>query len=148
MELLRDILTEVKSQKAIVETLTKEVSALKNQVNNPKPINLDSEKLANLLTPHMDTTLKGVQSKAEELNRAVSKIPKEINNREEWGISTSTKVWLSVVFLSLLSGFWLAPRAVQKAEYEATKFQLDRREKQIQEFKTKNPKSADKYFGF
>jgi hypothetical protein len=148
MELLRDILTEVKSQKAIVEALTKEVSALKNQVNNPKPINLDSEKLANLLTPHMDTTLKGVQSKTEELNRAVSKIPKEINNREEWGISTSTKVWLSIVFFSLLCGFWLAPKAVQEAEHKATKFQLERREQQIQEFKNKNPKSADKYFGF
>lgn len=148
MELVRDILKEINNQRAVIEALTKEVSSLKNQVNTPKPINLDSEKLAKLLTPQMDTTLKGIQSKAQELTSAVSKIPKEINNREEWGISTSTKVWLSVVLLSLLCGFWLAPRAVQKAEYEATKFQLERREKQIQEFKTKNPKSADKYFGF
>lgn len=148
MELVRDILKEINNQRGVIETLTKEVSALKSQVSNPKPINLDSEKLANLLTPHMDTTLKGVQSKAEELNRAVSKIPKEINNREEWGIRTSTKVWLSVVFFSLLCGFWLAPKAVQEAEHKATKFQLERREQQIQEFKTKNPKSADKYFGF
>lgn len=148
MELVRDILKEINNQRGVIEALTKEVSALKSQVSNPKPINLDSEKLANLLTPHMDTTLKGVQNKAEELNRAVSKIPKEINNREEWGIRTSTRVWLSVVFFSLLCGFWLAPKAVQKAEYETIKFQLERREQQIQEFKTKNPKSADKYFGF
>lgn len=148
MELVRDILNEIDKQREIIQTLTKEVSALKNQVNTAKPINLDSKKLANLLTPHMDTTLKGVQNKAEELNRAISKIPKEINNREEWGIRTSTKVWLSVVFFSLLAGFWVAPRAAQKAEYEAVKFQLERREQQIQEFKNKNPKSADKYFGF
>lgn len=148
MELVRDILKEINNQRGVIESLTKEVSALKNQVNTPKPINLDSEKLASLLTPHMDITLKGVQNKAEELNRAVSKIPKEINNREEWGIRTSTKVWLSVIFFSLLCGFWLAPKAVQEAEHKAVKFQLDRREKQIQEFKTKNPKSADKYFSF
>jgi len=148
MELVRDILTEINNQRAVIEALTKEVSALKTQVNNPKPINLDSEKLANLLTPHMDTTLKGVQNKAEELNRAVSKIPKEINNREEWGVSTSTKVWFLVVILSLLVGFWVAPRAIQEAEHKATKFQLDRREQQIQDFKNKNPKLGDKYFAF
>jgi hypothetical protein len=148
MELVQDILEEINKQKTVIQSLTKEVSALRSEVNTPKPINLDSEKLANLLTPHMDTTLKGVQSKAEELNRAISKIPKEINNKEEWGISTSTKVWLSIVFFSLLSGFWLAPKAVQEAEHKATKFQLELREQQIQEFKNKNPKSADKYFGF
>lgn len=148
MELVRDILTEINNQRAVIEALTKEVSALKTQVNNPKPINLDSEKLANILTPHMDTTLKGVQSKAEELNRAVSKIPKEINNREEWGINTSTKVWFLVIIISLLVGFWLAPKAVQEAEYKTTKFQLELRERQIQEFKNKNPKSGDKYFSF
>jgi hemerythrin-like domain-containing protein len=148
MELVRDILKEINNQRGVIETLTKEVSTLKNQVNSPKPVNLDSEKLANLLTPHMDTTLKAIQSKAQELTSAVSKIPKEINNREEWGIRTSTKVWLSVVFFSLLCGFWLAPKAVQEAEHKATKFQLERREQQIQEFKNKNPKSADKYFGF
>ena len=148
MELVRDILNEIDKQREVIQALTKEVSALKNQVNSPKPINLDSEKLANLLTPHMDTTLKSVQSKAEELSRALSKIPKEINNREEWGIHTSTKIWLSVVFFSLLAGFWVAPKAVQEAEYKATKFRLEIRERQIQEFKNKNPKSADKYFGF
>ena len=148
MELVRDILKEINNQRAVIETLTKEVSALKSEVNTAKPINLDSEKLAKLITPHMDTTLKGIQSKAQELINAVSKIPKEINNREEWGIRTSTKVWLSVVFFSLLCGFWLAPKAVQEAEHKAIKFQLERREQQIQEFKTKNPKSADKYFGF
>jgi len=148
MELVRDILKEINNQRGVIDALTKEVSALKNQVNTPKPINLDSEKLAKLITPHMDTTLKGIQNKAQELTSAVSKIPKEINNREEWGINTSTKVWLSVVFFSLLCGFWLAPKAVQKAEYETIKFQLERREQQIQEFKNKNPKSADKYFGF
>lgn len=148
MELVRDILKEINNQRGVIEALTKEVSALKSQVNTAKPINLDSEKLAKLLTPHMDTTLKGIQSKAQELTTAVSKIPKEINNREEWGIRASTKVWLSVVFFSLLAGFWVAPRAAQKAEYEAVKFQLDRREQQIQEFKNKNPKSADKYFSF
>ena len=148
MELVRDILKEINNQRGVIEALTKEVSALKTQVNTAKPINLDSEKLAKLLTPHMDTTLKSVQSKAQELTNAVSQIPKEINNREEWGIRTSTKVWLSVVFFSLLCGFWLAPKVVQKAEYETIKFQLERREQQIQEFKNKNPKSADKYFGF
>ncbi len=148
MELVQDILEEINKQKAVIQALTKEVSALKNEVNTAKPINLDSEKLAKLLTPHMDTALKGIQTKSQELTNAVSKIPKEINNREEWGISTSTKVWLSIVFFSLLSGFWLAPKAVQEAEHKATKFQLERREQQIQEFKNKNPKSADKYFGF
>jgi hypothetical protein len=148
MELVQDILEEINKQKAVIQALTKEVSALKNEVNTAKPINLDSEKLAKLITPHMDTTLKGIQSKAQELTNAVNKIPKEINNREEWGISTSTKVWLSIVFFSLLSGFWLAPKTVQEAEHRATKFQLERREQQIQEFKNKNPKSADKYFGF
>lgn len=148
MELVQDILEEINKQKMVIQALTKEVSALKNEVNTAKPINLDSEKLAKLITPHMDTTLKGIQSKAQELTNAVNKIPKEINNREEWGISTSTKVWLSIVFFSLLSGFWLAPKAVQEAEHKATKFQLDRREQQIQEFKNKNPKSGDKYFGF
>jgi hypothetical protein len=148
MELVQDILEEINKQKMVIQALTKEVSALKNEVNTAKPINLDSEKLAKLITPHMDTTLKGIQSKAQELTNAVNKIPKEINNREEWGISTSTKVWLSIVFFSLLSGFWLAPKAVQEAEHKATKFQLERREQQIQEFKNKNPKSGDKYFGF
>jgi hypothetical protein len=148
MELVQDILEEINKQKMVIQALTKEVSALKNEVNTAKPINLDSEKLAKLITPHMDTTLRGIQSKAQELTNAVNKIPKEINNREEWGISTSTKVWLSIVFFSLLSGFWLAPKAVQEAEHKATKFQLERREQQIQEFKNKNPKSGDKYFGF
>lgn len=148
MELVQDILEEINKQKVVIQALTKEISALKSEVNTAKPINLDSEKLAKLLTPHMDTTLKGIQSKAQELTNAVNKIPKEINNREEWGISTSTKVWLSIVFFSLLSGFWLAPKAVQEAEHKATKFQLERREQQIQEFRNKNPKSADKYFGF
>lgn len=148
MELVQDILEEINKQKMVIQALTKEVSALKNEVNTAKPINLDSEKLAKLITPHMDTTLKDIQSKAQELTNAVNKIPKEINNREEWGISTSTKVWLSIVFFSLLSGFWLAPKAVQEAEHKATKFQLERREQQIQEFKNKNPKSGDKYFGF
>jgi hypothetical protein len=148
MELVQDILEEINKQKMVIQALTKEVSALKNEVNTAKPINLDSEKLAKLITPHMDTTLKGIQSKAQELTNAVNKIPKEINNREEWGISTSTKIWLSIVFFSLLSGFWLAPKAVQEAEHKATKFQLERREQQIQEFKNKNPKSGDKYFGF
>lgn len=148
MELVQDILEEINKQKMVIQALTKEVSALKNEVNTAKPINLDSEKLAKLITPHMDTTLKGIQSKAQELTNAVNKIPKEINNKEEWGISTSTKVWLSIVFFSLLSGFWLAPKAVQEAEHKATKFQLERREQQIQEFKNKNPKSGDKYFGF
>lgn len=148
MELVRDILKEINNQRAVIETLAKEVSALKSQVNTSKPINLDSEKLANLLTPHMDTTLKGIQSKTQELTNAVNKIPKEINNREEWGIGTSTKVWLSIVFFSLLFGFWLAPKVVQEAEYKATKFQLKLREQQIQEFKNKNPKLGDKYFAF
>lgn len=148
MELVQDILEEINKQKMVIQALTKEVSALKSEVNTAKPINLDSEKLAKLITPHMDTTLKGIQSKAQELTNAVNKIPKEINNREEWGISISTKVWLSIVFFSLLCGFWLAPKAVQEAEHKATKFQLERREQQIQEFKNKNPKSGDKYFGF
>lgn len=147
-KMLEDFFAEVKSQKAIIETLTKEVSALKSQVNNPKPINLDSEKVAQHLIPHINTSLQGIQSKMQELTAVASKIPKEINNKEEWGINLSTKVWMSVVFFSLVCGFWLAPKAVQKAEYEATKFQLERRENQIQEFRNKNPKSADKYFGF
>jgi hypothetical protein len=146
--MLEDFFAEVKSQKAIIETLTKEVSALKSQVNSPKPINLDSEKVAQHLIPHINTSLQGIQSKTQELTAVVSKIPKEINNKEEWGINLSTKVWMSVVFFSLLYGFWLAPKAAQKAEYEVTKIQLERRENQIQEFRNKNPKIADKYFGF
>jgi hypothetical protein len=148
MELVRDILTEINSQRAVIEALTKEVSALKSQVITPKHINLDFDKVAKALTPHIDTSLKDIQTKTQELTAVASQIPKEINNREEWGINTSTKVWFLVVVLSLLVGFWVAPRAVQEAEHKATKFQLDRREQQIQEFKNKNPKSADKYFGF
>jgi hypothetical protein len=148
MELVRDILTEINSQRAVIEALTKEVSALKSQVSTPKHINLDFDKVAKALTPHIDTSLKDIQTKTQELTAVASQIPKEINNREEWGINTSTKVWFLVVVLSLLVGFWVAPRAVQEAEHKATKFQLDRREQQIQEFKNKNPKSADKYFGF
>jgi hypothetical protein len=148
MELVRDILTEINSQRAVIEALTKEVSALKSQVSTPKHINLDFDKVAKALTPHIDTSLKDIQTKTQELTVVASQIPKEINNREEWGINTSTKVWFLVVVLSLLVGFWVAPRAVQEAEHKATKFQLDRREQQIQEFKNKNPKSADKYFGF
>lgn len=148
MELVRDILTEINSQRTVIEALTKEVSALKSQVNTPKPINLDFDKVAKALTPHIDTSLKGIQTKTQELTTVASQIPKEINNREEWGINTSTKVWFLVVVLSLLVGFWVAPRAVQEAEHKATKFQLDRREQQIQEFKNKNPKLGDKYFAF
>jgi hypothetical protein len=148
MELVRDILTEINSQKALIEALTKEVSALKSQVNTPKPINLDFDKVAKALTPHIDTSLKGIQTKTQELTAVASQIPKEINNREEWGINTSTKVWFLVVVLCLLVGFWVAPRAVQEAEHKMTKFQLDRREQQIQEFKNKNPKLGDKYFAF
>jgi hypothetical protein len=148
MELVRDILTEINSQRTVIEALTKEVSALKSQVNTPKPINLDFDKVAKALTPHIDTSLKGIQTKTQELTTVASQIPKEINNREEWGINTSTKVWFLVIVLSLLVGFWVAPRAVQEAEHKATKFQLDRREQQIQEFKNKNPKLGDKYFAF
>lgn len=148
MELVRDILTEINSQRVVIEALTKEVSALKSQVSTPKPINLDFDKVAKALTPHIDTSLKGIQTKTQELTAIASQIPKEINNREEWGINTSTKVWFLVVVLSLLVGFWVAPRAVQEAEHKATKFQLDRREQQIQEFKNKNPKLGDKYFAF
>jgi cell division septum initiation protein DivIVA len=146
MKILEDFLAEIKSQKEIIEALTKEVSALKSQVNKSSPINLDSEKVAKHLIPHIDTTLKGIQTKTQELTSVVSKIPQEINNREEYGINMSTKIWLSVVFFSLLAGFWLAPKAVQKAEYESTKFQLERMKQQIQEFKSKNPKLGDKYF--
>lgn len=148
MELVRDILTEIKSQRAIIETLTKEVSSLKTQINNPKPINLDSEKIAKHLLPHIDTSFQGIQTKTQELTKVINQIPKEINNRKILSINANTMIWLSVVFFSLLFGFWLAPKAVQNAEHEATKFQLERREQQIQEFKNKNPKSADKYFGF
>jgi hypothetical protein len=148
MELVRDILTEINSQRAVIEALTKEVSALKSQVNTPKPINLDFDKVAKALTPHIDTSLKSIQTKTQELTAVANKIPKEINNREEWGINTSTKVWFLVVVISLLVGFWVAPRAVQEAEHKATKFQLDRREQQIQDFKNKNPKLGDKYFAF
>lgn len=146
--MLEEYFAEVQSQKAIIEALVKEVSALKNQVNNPKPINLDFEKVAKNITPHMETALKGIQTKTQELTAVASTIPKEINNREEWGINTSTKVWFFVVVISLLAGFWYAPRAVQEAEHKATKFQLDRREQQIQDFKNKNPKLGDKYFAF
>lgn len=148
MELVRDILTEINNQRAVIEALTKEVSALKSQMNTPKPINLDFDKVAKALTPHIDTSLKSIQTKTQELTTVASQIPKEINNREEWGINASTKVWFLVVIISLLVGFWIAPKAVQEAEYKATKFQLELRERQIQDFKNKNPKLGDKYFGF
>lgn len=148
MELLRDILTEVKSQRAIIETLTKEVSALKAQVNNPKPINLDSQNVAKHLMPHIDTSLQSIKTKTQELTQVVNQIPKEINSRKIHGITANTMTWLSIVFFSLLSGFWIAPKVVQDAECRVTRFQLERREQQIQEFRNKNPKSADKYFGF
>lgn len=148
MELLRDILTEVKSQRAIIETLTKEVSTLKAQVNNPKPINLDSQNVAKHLMPHIDSSLQDIKTKTQELTQVVNKIPKEVNSRKIHGINANTMTWLSIVFLSLLSGFWIAPKVVQDAEYKITKFQLELREQQIQEFRNKNPKSADKYFGF
>jgi hypothetical protein len=149
--MLEEYFAEVQSQKAMIEALTKEVSALKSQVNSPKPINLDSEKVAKHLMPHIphiENSLQSIQTKMQELTAVVSKIPKEINNKEEWGINLGTKVWMSVVFFSLVCGFWLAPKAVQKAEYEATKFRLERKEQQIQDFKNKNPKLGDKYFGF
>ena len=148
MEILEDIYQEQKNQKEELKILRAAIVELKTQVNKPSNVHLDSEKLAKLLTPNIDTSLKALENKTEELKILISKIPKEINSRKEWGIDLYTKAWLLIVFVSLLSGFWLAPKVVEKAEYKATKYQLEHLEQQVQEFKTKNPILGDKYFGF
>lgn len=146
MEILNDILEQTKKQSAEIELLKQTIESLNKQINNPKPVNLDAEKVANGIWMQLQPKSNELSKKLEQFENTASKIPTEIKNKTNYGITLNTKIWLSLIFLSLIIGFLFAPKAIQKAEYETLKFKLEYREKQIKNFSEKNPRLGEKYF--
>lgn len=146
MEILNDILEQNKKQSTEIELLKQAIESLNKQINNPKPVNLDAEKVANGIWMQLQPKSNELSKKLEQFENTASKIPTEIKNKTNYGITLNTKIWLSLIFLSLIIGFLFAPKAIQKAEYETLKFKLEYREKQIENFSEKNPRLGEKYF--
>ena len=142
MEILNDILEVQKKQSAKIEELTKEIQQLKSGAN--KPIVLDSAKVANDVTQHLNLKANEIVKATQQLQGVASKIPSAVNNT--WGVNTSTKIWLAALLVVFGLGWYFAPSAVSSGQELYYKQQLENREQQIEKYRSKNPDTAKKYF--
>lgn len=142
MEILNDILEVQKKQSAKIEELTKEIQQLKNGSN--KPVVLDSAKVANDVTQHLNLKAGEIVKATQQLQGVANKIPSAVHNT--WGINTSTKIWIAALLVAFGLGWYFAPSAVSSGQEMYYKNQLENREQQIQDFAAKNPDTAKKYF--
>lgn len=150
MEILEDILAEVKKQETILQQLGDKIHALEKKESSSKPsINLNSSLVADKIWTKLGAKAEEFGRQAKQLETVASKIPSEIHNT--WGVNTSTKIWGAVMFLILLVGFWIgylfAPEVVEDYKRIQVENELQNREEQIQTFRDKNPDTAKKYFG-
>lgn len=142
MEILNDILKELKSQRAEITTLKTITTDFKKQLDNPKSINLDSEKIAKLLWTQFSPDLKEIQSKTSELQKVANSIPSKVNHTTTYGIDLQTKIWVLLVIVSSLFGFLIAPSIGQKLDQQYKIIQL---ENHLQYHIDRNPSTEKKY---
>jgi hypothetical protein len=142
MELLQDILKEIKSQKAEIQSLRASTEELKKQVDSPKPINLDAEKIAQLLWNRFSPELKEIQNKTNELQKVANSIPSTVNHTKTYGIDPQTKLWFLGLLISGVFGFLIAPSIVQRIDFE---YNIKHLENHLQYHIDRNPTTEKKY---
>jgi hypothetical protein len=142
MEILNDILKELKSQREEISTLKNITTDFKKQLDNPKSINLDSEKVAKLLWGQLSPELKEIQTKTSELQKVAKSIPSKVNHTTTHGIDLQTKIWVLLVLASGIFGFLIAPPISQKLDQRYKIIQL---ENHLQYHIDRNPTTERKY---
>jgi SMC interacting uncharacterized protein involved in chromosome segregation len=142
MELLNDILKELKNQKAEIQSLRASTEELKKQVDSPKPINLDAEKIAKLLWTQFSPDLKEIQNKTSELQKVANSIPSTVNHTKTYGIEVQTKLWVLGLLVSGVFGFLIAPEIGQRIDFEN---KIKHLENHLQYHIDRNPTTEKKY---
>jgi hypothetical protein len=142
MELLNDILKELKNQKAEIQSLRASTEELKKQVDSPKPINLDAEKIAKLLWTQFSPDLKEIQNKTNELQKVANSIPSTVNHTKTYGIEVQTKLWFFGLLVSGVFGFLIAPEIGQRIDFE---YKIKHLENHLQYHIDRNPTTEKKY---
>jgi hypothetical protein len=141
-DLLEHILAEIKKQNSEIAILRASTAEIKKQVDSPKPINLDSEKVAKLLWGQLSPELKEIQSKTSELQKVAKMIPSTVNHTTTYGIDLQTKIWVLLVLASGIFGFLIAPSIGQKLDQQYKIIQL---ENHLQYHIDRNPTTEKKY---
>lgn len=142
MEILNDILKELKSQRAEINSLKTISTDFKKQLDNPKPINLDAEKVAKLLWMQFSPTLQELQSKTNALQKVANSIPSEVNHTTTYRIDLRTKIWVLLFLASGIFSFLIAPSIGQKLDQQYKIIEL---ENHLQYHIERNPTTEKKY---
>ena len=142
MEILNDILKELKSQREEISTLKNITVDFKKQLDNPKPINLDAEKIAKLLWTQFSPDLKEIQNKTSELQKVANSIPSTVKHTKTYGIDPQTKLWVFGLLVSGVLGFLIAPEIGQRIDFE---YKIKHLENHLQYHIDRNPTTEKKY---
>lgn len=83
------------------------------------------------------------ESASIRMEGAAAKIPQSVTvtNRKEYGINLSTKVWLSVVILSIIATYFITPEIAQY-RLEQQEIKINNQQFEINYFRERNEKTA------
>ena len=129
-----------------VDALTKEVQKLQIQVAKPPIVNIDTDKLATVVTNKLSSYTDAGDKVAGRIEAAAASVPRSIPTR--WGIYADTK-WFLIIILVLTAaavflGYALSPTvADQYIKYQQRNIEAQADE--LNFLRRKNPRDAAQY---
>ena len=146
MEIINDLRAEIVKLQA-------EIQSLKVQVAKPPVVNIDTVKLATVITDKLSDYTDAGNKVAGRIEAVAAKIPQEL--KHQYGINPSTRTLLIVVTSLVLAavglGYLATPRILeqqlvrQSAKIDRQAQIIDNREWEIEYYRSRNPRTAAQF---
>jgi hypothetical protein len=146
MEIINDL-------RADIVKLQAEIQSLKVQVAKPPVVNIDTVKLATVITDKLSDYTDAGNKVAGRIEAVAAKIPQEL--KHQYGINPSTRTLLIVVTSLVLAavglGYLATPRILeqqlvrQSAKIDRQAQIIDNREWEIEYYRSRNPRTAAQF---
>ncbi len=146
MEIINDLRTDIVKLQA-------EIQSLKVQVAKPPVVNIDTAKLATVITDKLSGYTDAGDKVAGRIEAVAAKIPQEL--KHQYGINPSTRTLVMVVVALVLAaigvGYFATPRVLeqqlvrQSAKIDRQAQIIDNREWEIEYYRSRNPRTAAQF---
>jgi hypothetical protein len=146
MEIINDLRTDIVKLQA-------EIQSLKVQVAKPPVVNIDTAKLATVITDKLSGYTDAGDKVAGRIEAVAAKIPQEL--KHQYGINPSTRTLVIVVVAMVLAaigvGYFATPRVLeqqlvrQSAKIDRQAQIIDNREWEIEYYRSRNPRTAAQF---